>query len=225
MKKTGGILFFIGFLAICGLLNVVIFLTMNKACLDTVAFWLTWSFAFPLCILSQLIMLFLGGKYKSLGSFPFVQFAVTCGFGAYLIFAFICAYIVIPGVTLILILELVITVAIVILVLYFIFAMKTTSVAEKKVQFIRTLQSNVESCAAFLTDGEAVKAVKSLSEKVRFSDPMSHPSLATIEGDILGVVNEMYILAKNGEADKVVELVKRAEALLELRNRNCLILK
>ena len=85
--------------------------------------------------------------------------------------------------------------------------------------FIQFLQTDIEMLADAETDAETKAELKKLSEKVRFSDPMSHEMLSDLESRITAKVEEMKTAA-----DKKVQ-VGEVEALLVERNKKCKILR
>ena len=86
------------------------------------------------------------------------------------------------------------------------------------------LQTNVTACLPMATNPTVKAALEELAEKIRFSDPMSHASLATVEGEIASTIDE--IASKLASADEDVEaLIKKAEIQLARRNSQCLMLK
>ena len=90
---------------------------------------------------------------------------------------------------------------------------------ESKAAFIKNLQVNAEMLAERETDSETKKALKSLSEKIRYSDPMSIPTLAEIENDILYKFNALKT------SENKVDDVKEILLLLEERNKKCRMMK
>lgn len=90
---------------------------------------------------------------------------------------------------------------------------------QKKVFYIRELQSDVELIAAAETDTETKAALTQLAEKIRFSDPMSNEQLADLENKISTKVLELKTAANK------VEIITELTSLLDERNKKCKILK
>ena len=128
-----------------------------------------------------------------------------------------------------LIVELIITVAYAIVAMYAVFAAEHIMSGERevkqKVLFIRLLQNDVEGCIAYATDPAIKNALSTLAEKVRFSDPMSHPSLAGVEAELSATVGEISMQLSAGNNQAASELIRKAEIQLERRNSRCIILK
>lgn len=92
---------------------------------------------------------------------------------------------------------------------------------QRKVSKIKSLQTDVELISETQTDVEAKNALESLSEKLKYSDPMSDDSLVTLETDILVKVNTL----KTQSAADIPATVKQIEMLLSERNKKCKLLK
>lgn len=88
---------------------------------------------------------------------------------------------------------------------------------KKNVAFMRALQSQVNQMAA----QSGLPEVKQFSEDVRYSDPVSSPALAEIEGDLTAVVNELQTAIVDGDSGAALLLTQKAENLLRERNRLC----
>ena len=86
------------------------------------------------------------------------------------------------------------------------------------------LQSNVTSCLPMVKNPEVKAALEELSEKIRFSDPMSHQALAMVEGELASTIDEITMKLMDGNED-VTSLIKKAEMQLARRNSQCLALK
>ena len=94
---------------------------------------------------------------------------------------------------------------------------------KEKVQFIRLLKADVDGLLAYTQD--TTGAIKRLSDKIRFSDPMSHPSLAECESEISARILAFKLKLQDGEEIDIEKEVKKIENLLENRNERCKILK
>ena len=90
---------------------------------------------------------------------------------------------------------------------------------QKKVFYIREIQSEIELLANTEPDDAVKTDLIKLSEKVRFSDPMSNDQLEDIESEIIAKVSE---LKTTSEKTKVIN---ELGILLEERNKKCKILK
>jgi hypothetical protein len=91
-----------------------------------------------------------------------------------------------------------------------------------KVYFIKSLQAEVEGLVSTRLDSEVKTSLKKLAEKIRYSDPMSNPQLAEIEGEITVTVAEIKTAM---DKQTVLSSVEKAATLLDIRNRQCKLLK
>ena len=91
--------------------------------------------------------------------------------------------------------------------------------------FIKLLQADLEACFPYVADASLLTALKKLSDKIRFSDPMSHPSLAGCESELSEAIARIASKVKGGNVDDIADDIKLAESLVESRNSRCKILK
>ena len=90
---------------------------------------------------------------------------------------------------------------------------------QKKVFYIRELQTDVELLADAETDIDTKTALSQLAEKIRFSDPMSSEHLADLENKISTKVLELKAAVNK------VEIATELTSLLDERNKKCKNLK
>jgi hypothetical protein len=93
----------------------------------------------------------------------------------------------------------------------------------KKVFYIKSLQSDIEGLAAASRDGDLKKILSALAETIRYSDPMSSPELAGLEGFITEKADELK--RRIGEGGGIEEICGELRELLAERNRKCKVLK
>lgn len=89
---------------------------------------------------------------------------------------------------------------------------------QKKVFYIKSLQADVELLADAATDNEVTDKLIELAEQIRFSDPMSHESLAELESAIAEKVEELRVAPNKNT-------IKEIASLLSERNKKCKLLK
>ncbi|MDR0518579.1 MAG: hypothetical protein LBG82_00775 [Clostridiales Family XIII bacterium] len=94
-------------------------------------------------------------------------------------------------------------------------------ISEKRF-FVSSLVVELQGLADRADDPLQRKKLKALAEAVRFSDPMSHPSLAPQEVKLEALAAELEAAAGKGSADQVM---KEFEATLTERNRKAKLLK
>ncbi|MBO5736175.1 MAG: hypothetical protein J6S04_00045 [Clostridia bacterium] len=228
MKKMNKFFILFSILLVCALLNTIVFLTVDEARLDTSVFWLAWAFATPWTLLTVSALHLWASKGDATMKMPAVSYVCAIFGGIYLLLGAIFMYADVTAITFPLILELIVTVAYLVVAFYVCLAghyiTSTQKEVKQKVFFIRMLQTNVTSCLSMVTDPTVRAALEELSEKIRYSDPMSHASLAMVEGELASTIDEIASKLANADED-VVALIKKAEMQLARRNSQCLMLK
>jgi len=92
-----------------------------------------------------------------------------------------------------------------------------------KVNYIKSLQIDVEVMATKTTNPTSKKALQDLVSTIRFSDPMSHPSLVEIESSIQSKIQELSL--KINDSEEVIRLVFDITILFKERNLKSKLLK
>lgn len=220
---------------VCALLNLILFFTVPDARLGSDVFWIAWTFTFPVNLLIAIFSFLYAFKKKDRRAedqviyTPLTRRVVLIAAAAYLVLGAIFMYCPIESVALLIILECVLTGAYLVVLYTVMFAMNRISDAQnytkQKVQFIRLLQSDLESCFANVNDPELLATLTKLSEKIRFSDPMSHPALATSEAEIAAAVSEIVTNIKCGNIETLEVDIVRVNGMLDARNSRCKLLK
>ena len=90
---------------------------------------------------------------------------------------------------------------------------------EKKVFYIKSLQVDLEMLASAEADADTKVALEKLTEKIRFSDPMSNDALATLEAEISAKANELKTTENKSEIITVID------SLITERNKKAKLLK
>lgn len=211
--------------------NAILFLVIPEANFDLPSFWIAWSFAFPFCLLTTLIVTFYCAKTSNitLVKVPLL-FAIQYSFVIiYLIAGIILMALGLESTTAALVAEASITAVYLILVLY---AWSTISYlndnikrAKKKVFYIRSLQTDIDNCIPKVSDPNLSHQLTELSSKIRYSDPMSHKSLRDSEQKLQNLVYQIYTKVSNGNFDEVPSLINETSIELDYRNNKCKILK
>ena len=111
--------------------------------------------------------------------------------------------------------------------MYFVVAKQNENreVIRKKVRYIRTLEEELVGSADYVDDKDVKEILLALSRDVRFSDPMSDPSLAGIEDELFSLSGEIREHAEKKEYEEIKAKAERMSKLLKERNRKCKILK
>ena len=230
MKKNNKLLFLISTTLVYVLANVILFLTIPDGRTSSKVFWLVWTFMSPVSLLATFgIFLWSTRKSANLVNWTVSLYLIGIFTVAYFVVGFIFAYLPWKSVTLPLILDLIITVAYAIATIYCLrgatYIQTEQAHVKEKVLTIRLLKADVDECETLAKTESLKAALKTFSEDVRFSDPMSHPSLAGIESEIFALIADVSVKIKNNEETEAETLVKDAQTRLKNRNARCLILK
>ena len=90
-----------------------------------------------------------------------------------------------------------------------------------KIQQTKTFKLDISSLADKCEDAEAKKLLEKLSEKLKYSDPVSSPALADIEEKISQSIDEIKELVLSGKTEELAEKIKYTDMLVDDRNRQC----
>lgn len=88
----------------------------------------------------------------------------------------------------------------------------------ESVQAIKTLNVNVDIYIPQVSDPNLKKALKRVSETIKYSDPMSNSAVADIEEQIMQVVNTLRIHIENNNNAEAIQTCKDIEVLFLQRN-------
>lgn len=216
-------------LLIYALINLILFLNVDSLRTDSAVFWIAWAIAFPVQLL---ILAYLGFavKWKSvLIQKPMLYPIVISALVVYLAVGFIFMLCPIESVKAIVITEAIITV--IYIILLFLakrsadFITGSQAYTKRKVAFLRMLKADVDDISLFVTDPALSAALAELSDKIRYSDPMSSPALASYESSISERIALASMQARSGNVAGALTLINEASMLLESRNQRCKLLK
>lgn len=87
-----------------------------------------------------------------------------------------------------------------------------------KVNFIQSLQLEINNIITDTTDVSVKAKLKELSEIIRFSDPISSESLEDLENKIHKEIENLKILVKEDENNQVLQIIDSIKDLLSKRN-------
>lgn len=214
-----------------GVCTTIIFLTVPDGRTDTSVFWIAWSFAIPVNLCAAIGLHFWASKKdaKEMIRMPLAYYLIVIFGLIYLVVGFLFMYLNVEKTTFLIVLELIITVAYIILAMYFIFGAgyitKSEQHTREKVGFIKLLMADVTDCIAKTNDADVKKALDNFAQNIRFSDPMSHQSLALVEQQLSATVYEIGQKITTASKEEILELIKQGEMQLDSRNKRCLILK
>ena len=234
MKKRISFITILAILSAAIILNLLLFTVMPEKIQAYPSFWLVWAFTFPVNLVIAIALVIYSNCKDGVWylRIPFCYYiawtfaVIYFGVGFKLMFVpFSAKKIGIP-----LAIELAITVVYIILLLVSLLGVSyiesNQKLVKKKVFYIRDLKTDIESTLSYVSDPALKKQLEKLAEAIRFSDPMSHASLAEIESELSSVVRSIALDARTeAGADEIAAKVKKANSLLEYRNEKCKILK
>lgn len=213
------VLAYIIFVVILILFHLLVFTIIQNG---GASFWINYCFTLFAFLIQPIIWEVTLGRNTSLKS-KFLGFPILYVGGAYvgiqMILFIVLALIPMVSPWLVLAINAIVAgIAIIFLVAVEIGRSEVSRIDEKVSQkrfFIQELQTEVEMLAMSQTETSLKNALEELTEKIRFSDPMSSILLSTIEEDL-----RMKVLAlKETEANAMVEAVRDIEALIARRNK------
>ena len=232
MKKAFNFITIFALALVAGVMNIILFLTIPEGRSEEKAFWFVWIFTFGIhFVIWAAALLYLNfKKVEQLVTFPITLTVLGVGFAVYAFVGFkFFFYAPKLDFNLAIMIESVLTAIFIIAILLSIFAIgyigRNQSTVKEKVLFIRLLQSDVNGAISFVKDPELIDALNKLSEKIRFSDPMSHASLKGCEDELSGLVASIQMKARMGEEEAIASEIQKINVLLDYRNERCKILK
>ena len=96
---------------------------------------------------------------------------------------------------------------------------RVSTKVHEKTSYIKQLQIDVELMADAEIDTKVKVELRQLAEKIRFSDPMSHETLAELENQL---TMEIYRLKTSTDKTKAINEIN---LLLDERNKKCKLIK
>lgn len=90
---------------------------------------------------------------------------------------------------------------------------------KEKVDFIKEKQLIIDQLVSEVDDKELKKALSSLSEMIRFSDPMSNESVTGLESTINDKISNLSLNVKKFSSEIVLEECKAISLLIDQRNK------
>ncbi len=235
MKKAQWIILF-SMLGIYAVLNLGLFLLLPPTHLffGASTFTAAWIFAFPVnaVLLLSLALISHRGDKNDFVILPAYYYIIVLFQAVSL--ATNIKFMVVPleelfGLTVVVNAVILLIFAVVLAVTYFAigYIRRNQAYTARKVAAIRFLKADVDAAILTAASPEVKAALAGLSDEVRFSDPMSHESLAASEAVIAASVSEIAVLAADASADTAAVLQKIATVsnLIKIRNEKCKILK
>lgn len=89
---------------------------------------------------------------------------------------------------------------------------------KESIEAIKTLTVDVDVFIPQVSDPALKKALKKVSETIKYSDPMSNAAVADIEEQIMQTVNELRVNIENNRNTEAIQTCKDIEVLFMQRN-------
>lgn len=102
---------------------------------------------------------------------------------------------------------------------------RVESKVKEKVNFIKEKQLIIDQLVSEVDNKELKKTLSSLSETIRFSDPMSNESVTGLENDISERINNLSLNVKKFTSVVITEECKTIKLLFDQRNKKVQISK
>lgn len=222
MRKRFNYLFFCSLLILYGIINIILFLLIDKAILDTKEFWLSWSmFTWGNILFDIVYFVYLNIKRINIATTPALLISVL---GINFVFLLVNLVFVLSGVneTTIIITDSILAFIAIAITGYLFLASKSIAnddkKQEKEVFYIKDLESDISALFNKASDTEIKEALGKLLDDVKYSDPISDDSLDDIELDIkLSVSNINEIINKDNK-EEILNKIKETKDLLAQRN-------
>lgn len=219
-KKTG-IMTAMIYVIIFAVFNLLVFLVFQKR---TPVFWISYGFmclAFIVQITSMFLALrtlevesvFMGIPLASLSFYYF--FAAVFAGAVFMVFQ-------IAPIKLVVIIQVLILAAYVIVALLALMSREvvqdTNDTLKEKVAAIKTLNVDVDVLIPQVSDPALKKALRKVSETVKYSDPISTEAVADIEAQIMQSMNALRVCIENDNNEEAIATCKDVEVLFLQRN-------
>lgn len=231
MGKKNRLYIYISIAFIYGILNLILFLTLPEGIISTFNFWLSWAFTFVISYAALFFVILYTSKIKKYEDITLPPSILISGIFTliYLVSGFVFMYWKNISWKPIVVVEAIISVAYFIVLVAFLRATSyinnNTKKQKAKVFYIRDLQSDIEYVASTVSNSELKNKLNKLAEDVRFSDPMSHESLASVENELKELVFRMTVAVQENNEEELLSLIKEADLKLKYRNHKCVNLK
>lgn len=96
---------------------------------------------------------------------------------------------------------------------------------KEKIVFLKTLQFKIDSLIAKTDDTLVIKRLHTLSETIKYSDPISIPTLRSVETDIEQKADLLSALCEKQDWDTATKVIGELQEQLTIRNQKLKLLK
>ena len=210
------------------IINLLVFTFIDFARLNNAQFWISWAFMFGL---NSIMTIAVGLKIRKKDPHDIRLYPFTLLLGgniAYLILGIIFTWL-LPKVLYVVIVDIIVAIIYALVAFRFVLAVSYVrdgdAARRKKIAYIRQMTTMVESYASLAPDADTADSVKKLSADFRYSDPMSHESLAGVEQKLMEMVISLEDAVRGGDKEKIDAQIAEVRRELKLRNAMCANLK
>lgn len=228
MKAKSTVGFALIYAILLGVFNLLVFLLSKNR---TDVFWLSYAFmtlAFVVQIVSMLLSFKTADVETAFFGIPLASFSVF----------YLCAEIVIgalfmifqaAGFTLALIIQLLVLAAFLIIAIISLMARDTVrqigETVKENVFSLKSVLIDVDMIRESCTDPDLKESLRKLSETIKYSDPMTNDSVASLEERILRKVSELRIYVDDNQLSDAKQVCGELERLYIERNKKLAISK
>ena len=223
MRKKFNYLYFACLLLVIGIINLLLFLLIDKAKLQNYDFWFAWSmFTWGSIFFDAIYFAYLQAKRINIATVPALLMSAT-GINIVMILVNLVFTLSDVPATAVIITNAIIAFMAIAITSYLFLAsgaiVKTDTRQEKKVFNIRDLEADVLALIGNETDEEVKGLLNKLADDIKASDPMSDDSLYDIELDIkLGIADLTEFINDKDKKEEAIDRIKKLNNLVDNRN-------
>lgn len=227
-------IYIIGWFAMLALFNVIVFVTPNEIAgvsKFSAMFWVAYALVtveFIILLLSSAVAMKEKSLKKAVYSMPAYWGSYVCLIAMAVVGGICVAVIAIPKWVGIIACSTILAVHISIIVATQVLSGKIVATEQRVKQstmLIKSLTVEAQTLVGLSSDANMSKCTKEVYEALRYSDPMSHPALQQVEGNICNVYNAYATAVKANDANGTQERTKELLALINERNVKCKLYK
>ncbi len=223
MRKKFNYFYFGAILLLIGIINVVLFLLIEKEKLQSYDFWFSWSmFTWGSILFDAVYFAYLQIKRVNIATVPALLLSAT---GINIVLIIVNLVFTLSGAisTAVIITNAILAFLAIAITSYLFITSdaveKSEAKQEKKVFYIRDLESDVINLFNVEQDEELKNALDKLADNIKNSDPMSNEALEDIELDIkIGVADLAEYLNDKEKKAEALDRINKIQNLLESRN-------
>lgn len=215
-------------IAVYAIINILVFTIVPFARVNNAQFWTSWCFMF---VFNALVGITIGvtTRAKNSGDIRLFPMALFVGGNiVYFVLGLIFA-LTLPAIKWVVLTDCLVAIVYALLVFKYILSIRyirgNDEHKRQKVAYIRQMTAMVEDYISIAPDPDCADLIKKLAADFRYSDPMSHASLAESEQRLLDMVVDLESVVESGNAENIAAAVNEIKRELKRRNAKCINLK